>query len=74
MSGAYSVVVLEIPTEPTPGTTRNVRIQLGINSEDVALVETWIARLERQRLVTPLRIREWEQGTDDDPADPSISD
>ncbi len=83
MSGAYAVLVLEVPSEPTPGTFRPVRIQIGIDWGDVDLVNLWLDRLERHRIITPTRIREWEHPQeeqepdadgDGDPNRPQVDD
>ncbi len=60
MSGTYAVVVIELRSEPTPGTFRPVRIQIGIDWGDVDLVNLWLDRLERHRIITPTSIRDWE--------------
>ncbi len=69
MSGTYAVVVIELRSEPTPGTFRPVRIQIGIDSGDVDLVNLWLDRLERHRIVTPTRVREWEHPQEEQEAE-----
>ena len=89
MSGAYAVLVVEVPTEPTPGDIRKIRIQIGIDWGEVDLVNLWLDRLERHRIITPVRLREWvvqpddpsdeddgdeDDGVDDDPNRPQVDD
>ena len=68
---SYRVVVLEVPTEPTPGTSSTVQIQIGIDAANTDLVNQWLDRLERQRLIVPGRVRHWES-PDDAPTDAQI--
>lgn len=70
---SYSVVVLEVPTEPTPGTSSTVQIQIGIDRGNVDLVNRWLDRLERQRLIVPGHVRSWET-PDDEQTDAQIPD
>ncbi len=60
MSGTYTVLVIELPTEPEPGEFRKIRIQIGCDFGQVDLVNLWLDRLERHRIITPVRVRNWE--------------
>ena len=67
---SYRVVVLKVPTEPTPGTSSTMQIQIGIDAANIDLVTQWLDRLERQRLIVPGGVREWE--SPDAPTDAQI--
>ena len=73
---SYRVLVLEVPTEPTPGTSSTIQIQLGCDAANLDQVTRWLDRLERSRLIVRGGARNWvaPESPDDAPTEAQISD